>query len=391
MKTLILFSLKRRFFNKISILLEVLFVCIIVVCFNADRFIQALNIKLYQPISMYVSEETRQLLLDESYFNQAGFIFSYEKQTTQLIYQDNQYFVYGLSNGVSRSKLYTLLLKSHQTIILNTSHPSVEAFIANFNTIQVSYDSEINDIDALKQTILFMLITSVYFMMLNFISVNSNEIIMEKSTNVLETILCSVSSFKHFMAKIILGALTVMIQLLTGLAMITLVLFQRYQYDQGKGLLEFIFRYLNLPFDSMSFSDLLSLLKWNSNEIMLLAQCLLFLFIGLLIIQVLILMMSSKVKTIEEASSIQGPFYLVLLALYYLALSLNTPEQISNGLGYILSYVPIASMLTMGMRILNTRVLMSDLLFSLSLSLTFLAGCMYFGFPYYKKGLMNEK
>jgi len=391
MKTLILFSLKRRFFNKISILLEVLFISIIVICFNADRIIQALNINIYQPIELYVSTETRSVLIDESYFNDAGFIFTDEKQDTQLNYQDNQYFVYGIDNNMSRAKLYGLLLRSHQAIILNSSHPSVEAFITNFNSIQVNYDNEINDIDSLKQTILFMLITSVYFMMLNFISVNSNEIIMEKSTNVLETILCSVSSFKHFMAKIILGALTVAIQLFTGLILITLVIFQRYQYDQGKGLLEFIFKYFNLPFNSMSFSDLLNLLDWSSKEIILLAQCLLFLFIGLLIIQVLILMMSSKVKTIEESSSIQGPFYLVLLALYYLALSLNTPDQISNGLAYILSYVPIASMLTMGMRLLSTRVMLSDILFSLSLSVLFLFGCIYYGFPFYKRGLMNEK
>ena len=54
----------------------------------------------------------------------------------------------------------------------------------------------------------------------------------------------------------------------------------------------------------------------------------------------------------EEAGSIQSPFYIVLLVLYYVCMFLNNPESMTKGLGYLFSFVPVLSMIFMPSRLL---------------------------------------
>jgi ABC-2 type transport system permease protein len=146
----------------------------------------------------------------------------------------------------------------------------------------------------------------------------------------------------------------------------------------------------NLEAGGISVETLMSLLKFDSSVLGKAALSLMFLIVGLLIIQVLILVLSARVKTIEEAGSIQGPFYLGLLVLYYGSLMLNTPDQLTQGWGRVLSFVPVSSMLVMGMRILNVEVSLTEIAFSLLMSILALLVIMAVGLRWYQKGLVNE-
>ncbi|NTW96864.1 MAG: ABC transporter permease [Erysipelotrichaceae bacterium] len=390
MKHLIYFSLKRRFLNPISIALQVLFISGLLILFNLDHVSSALHLDLTKPYPIQVSRETQDQLISTEYWEKQGLKLTEETSSISIDFKEDVFEVKGAASLSLQAKIYGLLLKSHQQRILNESHPSVSDFVMVYNSVPVTFDSKLDPMTGLRENLVFMILTSVYFMMLNFISVNSNEIIQEKSSNVLEFILTSVSPFQHFCAKILTGLITVILQIALSGGIFGLVLMARLNTDQGRGLFALANKYFALDSSGISYETLLSLFKFDGTLILKATLALLFLILGLLIIQVLILILSARVKTIEEAGSIQGPFYLGLLGLYYLSLILNTPAQLIKGVGVTLSYIPISSMLMMGMRILSTNVAYDELSLSLLISLFTLVLIMWLGFGWYRKGLVNE-
>lgn len=390
MRQLILFSLKRRFFNPVAITLQVLFTLLLVVLFNLDHLSTQLKLDFTQPTPIHVSEETREYLLEIEYWEKQGLTLSDDPQALSISVQDGIYTIEGKTSMTLQLKIYNLLLQSHQQRLLNESHPSVSDFVMMYNTAPVRFDESLDPMTSLRENIVFMILTSVYFMMLNFISVNSNEIIQEKTSNVLEFILTSITPFEHFCAKILTGLITVLVQIGLSIGIFSVLLIQRMRFDQGRGLLLLANKYFNLEASGITIQSLMDLLKFDPATLGKASLAILFLILGLLIIQVLILVLSSRVKTIEEAASIQGPFYLGLLVLYYGSLMLNTSQQLSHGAGRVLSYVPISSMLIMGMRLLDTKVPMTELGFSFLLSILALLIIMGIGLRWYRKGLVNE-
>jgi len=390
MKQLILFSLKRRFLNPVAISLQVLFTIIMIILFNFDHLSTRFKLDFVAPTAIQVSEETLDYLLPVEYWEKQGLTLSTDPQAIVITYKEGMYLVEGKVSINLQIKIYNLLLQSHQQRLLNESHPSVTEFVMIYNTVPVRFEQSPDPMASLREDMVFMILTSVYFMMLNFISVNSNEIIQEKTSNVLEFILISVTPFQHFCAKVISGLITVLVQIALSMGIFTILLIQRLRVDQGKGLLDLANKLFNLEASGITVDALMSLLKFDSSTLEKAALSLLFLIIGLLIIQVLILVLSARVKTIEEAGSIQGPFYLGLLVLYYGSLMLNTPDQLTQGWGRILSVLPISSMLVMGMRILNTEVSFTEIGFSLLISIFTLVVIMGLGMRWYQKGLVNE-
>ena len=390
MSSLILFSLKRRFLNPVAITLQVLFTIVLVILFNLDHLSQRLNLDLTEPILIQTDELSLDYLLPTEVWEQQGLKLSTQPQAISIYHQDGIFEVKGEVSVSLQVKIYQLLLRSHQQRILNESHPSVSDFIMTYNTVPVRFEESPDPMASLRENLVFMILTSVYFMMLNFISVNSNEIIQEKTSNVLEFILTSLTPFEHFCAKVLAGLITVLLQIGLSMGIFSLFLIQRLRYDQGRGLYDLANKFFNLESSGLSIDKLMNLLKPDPSTLGKAGLAMLFLILGLLIIQVLILILSSKVKTIEEAGSIQGPFYLGLLILYYGSLILNTPAQLTQGLGRILSYTPISSMLIMGMRILNTNVPLTEIGLSLVLSIMTLVGIMTIGLKWYQRGLVNE-
>ncbi len=390
MRSLILFSLKRRFLNPLAISLQILFTIVLIVLFNLDHLSDTYHLNFSTPYLIQVASETMDELLPIEYWEKQGFILVEDKAQLSIDYRNGIYEVKGAASLTLQAKIYALLLQSHQQKILNTSHPSVSEFIMNYNSVPLVFDSPIDPLEAIQSNLVFAILTSVYFMILNFISVNSNEIIQEKTSNVLEFILTSITPFQHFCAKILSGLITVLVQIGLSIGIFSGLLIQRLNMDQGKGLFMLANKYFNLEGSGINFDMISNVLKFSPDILVKMIFAFLFLILGLLILQVMILILSSRVKTIEEAASIQGPFYLGLLAIYYVCLILNTPQQLSTGVGRILSLVPISSMLMMGMRILSAKVAYDELSLSLLISFLSLFGIMVCGFHWYRKGLVNE-
>jgi len=370
--------------------LQLLFTLALIVIFNLDTISSTLKLDFTKPFEIQVDELTQENLVVSELWEKQGLILTDQKSNLTIQYNGGAYEVSGAVSINLQAKIYGLLLQSHQQMILNESHPSVAEFVLHYNAVPVTFDQSIDPLGLLRENLIFVLLTSIYFMMLNFISVNSNEIIQEKTSNILEFILTSVTPFQHFCAKIITGLTTVAIQLGLSAGVFGVLLLQRLTMDQGRGLFDLANKYFSLESNKITFELLQELFNLDSSLMMKAGLALVFLILGLVILQVLILILSAKVKTIEEAASIQGPFYLGLLALYYLSLILNTPQQLAHGLGYVLSFVPISSMLLMGMRILSGPISVNELSLSLLMSLLALVMIIGIGYKGYQKGLVNE-
>jgi ABC-2 type transport system permease protein len=390
MKHLVLFSLKRRFFNPVAISLQILYLMGLLLLFNLDHLSTALKLNLTTPTSVMASEEIQSRLVQNEVWEKQGLTLTTQEATIEINFIDGVYVVKGEMAVNVQVKIYGLLLKSHQLALLNQSHPSVSDFMMTYNAVPVSFQQNLDPMAGFRENIVFMILTGVYFMMLNFISVNSNEVIQEKTSNILEFILTSITPTQHFIAKIIAGLATVLIQMGLSIGLFLILLTQRLKFDQGKGLIDLANKFFNLEASGFSLETIQSFLNFDQDLIIKASLALLFVILGLLIIQVMILVLSSRVKTIEEAASIQGPFYLGLLGLYYGSLMLNTPMQLSQGIGAFLSFVPVCSMLIMGMRILNTAITPQAVGLSFLISLMSLVLIIWFGSHGYRRGLVNE-
>jgi len=391
MNVLLRFSLRRRFFNKLSLSLQILFILLVFGIFFADKLSQSFHLDFTQPYRVKMDEVTEAWLINDAYWEEQGFIFTHGESDIQINHVAEGYKITGLNDVILQTKLSELLLNNHHQVVISESSTGVYEWLDRYEHLNLVFDQAAFSADQLKQQLIIVILTSLYFMMLNFIAVNSNEIISEKTSHILSLILSSIRPHEHFISKLLSGLITVWVQILGSLGIIVGVGFLRYQIDEGKGLFILLSKYLPLPLEQLNFTSILELLNFKISDLSIFIISLLFLCLGILILQVLILILSSQVRTPEEAASIQGPFYLILLILYYVSLSLNTTQQLSRGLGYLGSFIPVGSMLLMPMRLVMFSVPLEEILISSGFSIICLIVILIGGYPFYLNGLMKDK
>lgn len=313
----------------------------------SDLFVEALMPELFDPIKVKVNLDLPKL------FESNNKIEIDESATTEIVLTNNVYEI--------RTR-YPLNLDDeiiiHQAI--NHYHMNkqlLHSTIEEMNVIEQFQDIQIETIitDETSQSdhgILFVLITAIYFMMIGFAAMIAQEIVGEKTTKVLEVIAMAVGLKVHYYSKIVIGWLSVLLQVLMSGVIIAIVMSMRYLYDDGVGLLAFLNKANVISIDQKTFTELVKLAFDNKDLLGLLLISLAFLFIGILFIQMILVVLTIHVQTLEEAGSIQSPFYIVLLILYYVCMFLNNPDSMTKGFGLILSFIPVASMIFMPSRIL---------------------------------------
>jgi len=390
MKTLLQFSFKRRFLNKMTLFLQVIFIIVISIMFYFDKISEFLNLEFNNPIPIYIEPSLRKLLINEEEWKNKGFEFTTNKDSITISQVKDVYTITLVNDLVTQTKIYDLLLDNHQKRKESSSNSSVYKWLEEYRTIDVDFLEYSQKENQFKHQIIILFLTSIYFMLLNFIAVNSNEIIMEKTSHMIPIILTHVTIKTHFISKLIIGFISVLFQIISSIGVLGLIGYSRYQLDRGEGLIRLMVKLLPFKIDSFNLDDVFKLLDLSINDGYQILIGLVFILIGIFIIQILILILSSKVKTMEEAASIQGPFYLVLLIIYYLALSLNTTQSLSGELGSVLSYVPIFSMLIMPMRLLTQHVMPIEIMTSILFSFALISLIFILMYPLFRDGLREE-
>ncbi len=398
MKHLIAFSVKRRFNNKAIIILNILMIILVGVFLFVDKVVLKINPRLFDPMILYVNDDLyqKQELFD---IDEEKIIIRLDDQNEnsdqfQLRFEDDQWVVssvYPLTTDQT-STIYQVIQNYSQNALMETiDHQQLTIVNKALFPTMINDVSSTSEIDATKQNLMFMIITSIYFMMLSYSSVIANEVVYEKTSKILELILTSVSAKTHFISKMLIGWLTIMIQtLLTG-GIIALWILIRNSYDGGFGLLAFGNRLGIIPMKLLSFSELLSYLKIDGQIISASTIALVFLVLGILFLQMIMVIVSSFVTSIEESSNVQAPCYLILLVIYYFTLFVNNPYQMSEGIGYVLSFVPFFSMLFMPCRLLIQNVSAYEIVIALFMAIAAIIFILDFGLYFYKQGILDNK
>lgn len=387
MRTLLKFALKRRFFNKLSLSLQALFILVVFGLLYVDKLSAWIGLDLHQPYQVAFSSDMDRDKIDVDLWVNQGFELVKDKADILIELNEEGYAVKGVNDVILKQRIQAILLIQHKQNILRTSQENVHAWLEEYENIQVRFEEIEVEQTSFKAQLALVFLTGLYFMLLNFIAVNSGEIIMEKTTHIMPLILSSVSTRAHFVSKLILGMFSVMFQIVSSILIIGLGLYLRFRDDRFRGLIQAASKYLSLP--EFEFELLLKLFDFKFEDLQRLSLALVFMLVGIFIVQLLILVLASQVKNAEEAAAIQGPFYLVLLLIYYLSLSIQSPVSLSHGLGYQLSFVPVLSMLMMPIRIFTQDLVLVEILSSLTISFALIILLLSVTYPTYVKGLRN--
>lgn len=401
MKELIEFSLKRRFINGATLLLNVL-LCLFIsgACF-ADKIIDIVNPTMLddQKIYLNINDKVEEGLIA---LKQKGLkLIHSEDDPKDIIKKNPKALVLTFEGGYKVTSQYELdqeivmalesMLDSvHKTNLLNESL-TIEELIAlnqSYNVENIVLEENVQ-MDANKQAVVFSLITSIYFAMLSFSTSVANEVIYEKSTRQLELILTSVNAKTHFLSKMTVGWLTIVIQ--TGSAVVYGIIFLliRQVYDSGKGLIQLVNKLGLIEIKEKTFIEFLKNIDIDFDFISKMFFIIFFLMMGILLLQMIMVVLSSFISSVEEAGNVQAPLYAILVSIYYFAISINTPYQLSEGFGYILSFFPFLNMLFMPCRLLIQNVSIFELLLSALVSCLFMWIVLANGIKVYQRGVLD--
>ena len=354
MKELIRFGLKRRCLNKTFLVSQILLVVLLGCVLNLDKIAHFFGFSSAGLLPLSYGEVITQERQDQA--GMFGFVLIKDAEL-RVIETNTGFSVSGSQtlDAIARMKLQAYLTSIHQNAFLAQRHPNVTELIMEYENVEIDYQGELSKPIG-RENFVFMVLTAVYFMVLNFAAMTSNEVVGEKSANVLDMVLSAADVKSHYFAKLIGGWLTMAIQGTFTLGVFAFFTYFRNQEDLGKGLLSWLSQFGLVERDILSFRMLIAKLELDVSFSFTILLCVFFLFFGMALIQILMTIFASKMKSAEEASILQGPVYIFLLILYYVALSQNTASRLSSGFGKVASLSPITSMLFMPMRLLSSNV-----------------------------------
>lgn len=385
MKYLVLFSLKRKFFNKsFFVYLGIIFVICCGV-FYSDKIVNAFFSNLLSPTKIKINFDDKYNLCELIEPN-----FKCDNAAEIVINQvDADYLIEMPPSAHPNLEpiLTKLLLSYEQEKRLLTLPAELAGQWIDMSKVKVDFKWESVEYQNNNQDYLVVIISSIYFMMLGFASGLANEIAAEKLGNMLEIIGTSVSLKTHYYSKILIGWVSIGISIGSGFLVMLLVGCSRYLFDNGVALIKFVQKFgFLLHFDSMSM--IVKTLFQDSRWLFFIVS-LLFLWIGILFVQLILVIISSKLKTIEETNALQSPVYIALLVLYYVSVFMNYPQSMISGFGYYCSFFPVLSMVFMPSRLLLYSVSFLELLVASLISIFSLWALIYWGKNVYIRNVLN--
>lgn len=351
---LIKFSLKRRFLNKTNKILMIF----LIILFSLFSFLDKI-------IEQFTSNDrllVKLVNIEESEFLTNEFVQISDQAQITITKTEEKYHIESHEELSDEKKIVieSLIYPYYQNnlnddirfVLEQYRHPMIEYTSIESSNLQQKHDN------------LFMVITAIYFIMLGFAGMLAQEVVAEKTSNILELIGTSVSLKTHYYSKIIIGWLSILGQFTLMGTVLLISFLPRFIFDNGQELLSFFksIGLLNLP--STTFSEVIKSFLAQPQALFDLGLSLIFLFVGILIVQLVLVVISTRVISVEEAGSLQNPFYMGLLLLYYGALILNNPQSMTSGWGFILSFVPIFSMIFMPSRLMLYHVPIFDIFIS---------------------------
>lgn len=208
----------------------------------------------------------------------------------------------------------------------------------------------------------------VFIFIMNYVSIISQEIAVEKGSRIMEIILSSVSPTAHFLGKLIGILLVIMTQVVIYIGLYFLI--------------SFVLRQLNL-LDSFEGLNIGELLQGSSNVVIL---GIVYATSGILIYTVLAGFLGSLVSKTEDVNKMITPIIFLALGGFYVGMfALNSTN---NPLVRITSQIPLFTPFIMPFRVAAETVSSTEIVISIVVSVLFMAFVLWFSLLFYKSNVL---
>lgn len=208
----------------------------------------------------------------------------------------------------------------------------------------------------------------VFIFIMNYVSIISQEIAIEKGSRIMEIILSSVSPTAHFLGKLIGILLVILTQVVIYIGLYFLI--------------SFVLRQLNL-LDSFEGLNIGELLQGSSNVVIL---GIVYAISGILIYTVLAGFLGSLVSKTEDVNKMITPIIFLALGGFYVGMfALNSTN---NSLVRITSQIPLFTPFIMPFRVAAETVSSTEVVISIVVSVLFMAFVLWFSLLFYKSNVL---
>lgn len=219
-------------------------------------------------------------------------------------------------------------------------------------------------------SVLFLPVFFLVIMATQFLGV---DIIEEKSSKAIETIIASVPAKTHFLSKITASISFLLIQ--------SMVLI-------GFGLLATL---VGKAFETSSDVEGISLFQEFANRVPnwpeLLIFSVLFMFFGALLFLILSAFLAAVSSTQEDYQQFQAPLIFLLLGSYYLTIFL--PILNADGLLKVFAYIPFFSMMVAPLAFVTGTIGLWSIIISLVITIVTVVVVLYFVSPMYRVAILS--
>ncbi|MGI6607704.1 MAG: hypothetical protein ACOX1F_01810 [Erysipelotrichaceae bacterium] len=378
MKELIKFDLKRRFFNRTAVIVNILLFVMILCCFHIDYILQdeiyidtvLIDTSLIEYSEMFMELSDEELVYKISdKENKENEVILHLNEKWQIItrYELNQQTKERIISDIKKA-----VIKKYKL-----SHQFMSFFIDEF--VNINPEIIVKNEEIIDGSIVIILAVS-FFLIINYGCTSSNEIIIEKSSGVLNIVLTNIDAKKHLLEKIIVSYLIFLIQTCMTICQLLFGYLIRFLQDECSGLLVYINRFLIVSAESAGG-------KMMTGKLLLV---LIIMILNLLLIQLIIILVTSKYTNGQQMASFQGLLYVGLLIIYYLIMIIS--EQLTkSGIIRYLSYLPLCSMIFASQRIITGNIsTLGSLLALILVLITIIAVVIRFS-ELYKRNLLVQK
>jgi len=331
MKELVFFYIRRHFKNKITILINIVIFIAMFFIFNMDLFLQINN-----ELIIYCDNTTTNIYHDlQQIQTKNHFEFSNSQQDYVLHYDAQLKLICKkqLSNEQIESIQNDLdeILKEEYI----SEHPYLKEYFSYINHFEICVEQNNTN------EFIVILSTIIYFLIVNYSSTTASDLVYEKSTSILDTILTNVRAKQHLISKLIIGYLLPLIQIIiVGFEFILNYLI-RYNIDKLEGMKNIMTNYIGISVPNVSNISIGTILG-------------IFLLVisGLLLIQTSLLFLVSGFTNSDQATSLIGFIQVIMLIIYYSWIMFIDSSIMNSIMVKILSFIPFLSTLIAPCRII---------------------------------------
>ena len=140
MRTLLKFALKRRFFNKLSLSLQALFILVVFGLLYVDKLSAWIGLDLHQPYQVAFSSDMNRDKIDVDLWANQGFELVKDKADILIELNEEGYDVKGVNDVILKQRIQAILLIQHKQNILKTSQENVHAWLEEYENIHVHFE-----------------------------------------------------------------------------------------------------------------------------------------------------------------------------------------------------------------------------------------------------------